>query len=576
MGCLFGYHGKNVRKAVDFTKSLDFKRLYTVKQKNLYIVFGGIPETCIINSNNNSGWAVLGLGVQLNENHSKIMNKKDWIQVIENFENLEKKINGHYILVKWKKKNLYFSSDPLGLRNLYYYSKKDEKVFSTRLDWIAKFKNDSSINFEAFGSSWLSYNNLSYDTIIKDIKSIGPGGKISLQEEKLKATREEWLPSFKSYDFLELENKLKSSLKVEPFEDKIITFGLSGGFDSRMLLSILFPTKPVNYKKPVWTVTIGEEKNPDVEIANRITENLHIPHNNLKEKAIYNEGYLSNLKSYISQSNVIEPASSYQGLRYFSCEYFKNKIFIDGAFGEIGRRKFYVRLLKFGRKGLKEKNPEIIYKYIEKQKSPIFKDRYTKEMKRGVLEQIEKLLERLPSVKDIGYVNLTDLLAIKTRPPNYSGVEQTRLDNILVSYIPFLQKEIIEQIFSLSPYWRENGRYFRRIVKKFRPELSKYPIVKGNNKVPFFLPSSMASAYGKLRKNLFPSQKNDKRIEFYYQIKQHILKIINSNDFKNFSPYHHKRIKNTIRDFYSGSYNNVNALDWWYTFEIWRRELGIG
>ncbi len=575
MGCLFGYYGKNVKKATKFVESLDIKPLHTLKRNNLFITFGGIPETCIVNVKKDSGWAVLGLGILSKENSSKIMNEKEWKQVLKDTKNLNKKINGHYILVKWGKNSLHFISDPLGLRTLYYYSKKEEKVFSTRLDWIANFKKSCSIDFETFGSSWLSYNNLSHNPIIKDIKSIGPGGKISITEGELKVTREEWFPSFKSYNFLELEKRLKSALNLEPFEDKILTLGLSGGFDSRMLLSVLFPSKPVNYKRPVWTVTLGEKGNPDVEIAKRITKDLQIPHKHLGKKITYDDEFLSNLHSYISQSNIIEPASSYQNLRYFSYEYFKNKIFIDGAFGGIARRAQHNRLLKFGYKGLKKKNPALIYKHIELQRGTIFRDKYMEKMKKGTFVQIGDLLERLPSVKEIGCENFVDLLTIKTRPPNYSSAEQTRLDNLLISYIPFLQIDVLDTVFSMNLYWRENGRYFRRIIRKFRPELAKYPVIKGNNQLPFILPTSASIAYVKLKNKLFSSYKKDFRIDFYHQYKNHILELLGSNDFKNFSPYNHKEIKSILKDFYSGATDNINKVDWWYTFEIWRRKLGI-
>jgi hypothetical protein len=575
MGCLFGYYGKNKNKAAKFAESLDIKKLYTLRKNKLFIVFGGIPETCIVNDNKESGWAVLGLGILLKDNYSKIMDKKEWEKVLNEEDRLNKKINGHYILVKWKNNNISFISDPLGVRNLYYSDEKAEKIFSTRLDWITKFKKNCSIDFETFGSSWLTYNNLSYNPIIKDVKSTGPGGKISVTDEKLKASREEWLPSFKNYDFLELEKRLNSILKPKPFEDKIFTFGLSGGFDSRTLLSILFPVTLLEYSN-IQTHTFGDKENLDVKIAKKITKDLTIPNNYLKEELIYDEKYISNLHSYISQNNIIEPGSSYLKLIYFSHEYFKNKVLIDGANGEIGRRKFLNRLVKFGHKGLKESNPDLIYKYIEISRGHIFRDKYMEKMKKGTLAQIEKLLIRLPSAKDIGVDNLADLFATKTRSPNYSGVEQARLDNMMVSYVPFLQKDIIDPIFSMNLYWRENGRYFSRIIKKFRPELTKYPLVKGNSKIPFFLSSSTASAYVKLKGKLFPSYKNDCRTKFYRNIKEYVLKTLDSNDFKNFSPYNHKKIKNIVKNFYSGSSNNINTLDWWYTFEIWRKELGIG
>ncbi|MEJ2307555.1 MAG: hypothetical protein P8Y30_08485 [candidate division WOR-3 bacterium] len=204
-----------------------------------------------------------------------------------------------------------------------------------------------------------------------------------------------------------------------------------------------------------------------------------------------------------------------------------------------------------------------------------YRDKYMKNMKKGTLAQIETLLKRLPSVKEIGCENFIDLLTVKTRPPNYTGVEQARLDNILFSYMTLLQKDVIDPIFSMSLYWRKNGRYFRRIIKKFRPELRKYSIPKGNNQVPYMIPTSVASGYVKLKNKIFKSHQSDYRTEFYQNIKEHVLMLIDSNDFKNFSPYNHKVIKNVVRDFYSGSLKNVNTLDWWYTFEIWRRELGI-
>jgi hypothetical protein len=575
MGWLFGYYGRNVKKAVKFTEFLDFKPMYTIKKSTLFIALGGIPETCIIHKNKESGWAVLGLGILLNENSIKIMNKEEWKRIINDEEKINKKLNGHYIIVKWKGNKLNFISDSLGLRTLYYYNEKGEKTFSTRLDWIVKFEEASSLDFETFGSTWLSYNNLSYNSIIKGIKRIEPGGRISVNKGKLNVKTEEWLPSFKSYNLIELEKRLKSILNPEPFNNKIFTFGLSGGLDSRTLLSILYPAKPINYISPIQTITLGEETDIDVKMAKRIIKDLHIPHKHLSKKTIYDDKYISDIHSYISEINMIEPASSYQKMGYFSYKYFNNKVFIDGAFGEIGRRKFFARLLKFGYKGLKEKNPNLVFKYIEYPKGLIFQDKYMEKMKRGTIVHIEELLERLPSVKDIGGGNLADLLAIKTRPPNYTGVEQTRLDNILISYIPFLQKDVLDTIFSMDLYWRENGRYFRRLIKKFRPELCKYPLVKGNSKISFLLPPIVASTYVKSKNKLFQNYRNDNRIEFYYKLKEQILKLLDSNDFKNFSPYNHRIIKNFVKDFYSGAYNNISKLDWWYTFEIWRRSLGV-
>ena len=577
MGSLFGYYGQKVKKTIDFIESLDIKPLHTIKAQKFFLALGGIPETCIVNKDKDSGWAVLGLGIILNNNRSKIMNKEDWQYIMKSNinEEINREVNGHYIIAKWQKNNINFISDPLGIRNLYYYNKNNEKVFSTRLDWITKFRKSCQIDFETFGSSWLSYNNLSYKPIVEDIESIGPGGKISIIDEKFNAEREEWLPSFKNYDFTELKKRLEAILHPHYFKDRILTFGLSGGFDSRILLSILFPSQQKIRRIPVDTFTIGEKGEPDVEIAKRITKDLQIPHIQLKEQTKYDITYLSDLKAYISQTNLVEPASTYQKLRHFSSEYFKNKIFIDGAFGGIGRRDQHKRLIKFGYKGLKKGNVELIYKHIKFSRGDIFLDEYMEKMKKGTFEQIEELLKNLPSVNDIGCETFVDLFTIKTRPPNYSGLEQTRLDSYLVSYIPFLQKDVLDPIFSLDLCWKENGRYFRKIIKELRPELSYYPIVKENTSLPFFIPTLTALQYVKIKNKLFPGYNKDLRIAFYKNIKEDIFQILNSNDFKNFSPYNHKEIKKKVQDFYSGSTNNINELDWWYTFEIWRKELGI-
>ncbi|MBI3005362.1 MAG: hypothetical protein HYY49_08085 [Ignavibacteriales bacterium] len=93
------------------------------------------------------------------------------------------------------------------------------------------------------------------------------------------------------------------------------------------------------------------------------------------------------------------------------------------------------------------------------------------EMTMGVTQQIQAVWDTMPSLKDISPENFLDLLAVRTRVPNWGGLDQSRLDAQVVNYMPFVQPSFLELVFSLTTNIRANGLLFRQTIKKLKPSL---------------------------------------------------------------------------------------------------------
>jgi hypothetical protein len=172
---------------------------------------------------------------------------------------------------------------------------------------------------------------------------------------------------------------------------------------------------------------------------------------------------------------------------------------IDGGMGEIARRQFMNRLLIRGRNALRKKDPHVISSYLRTQRASIFNPQVTSVMQNGAERQIEGLLGTLPSVEDIGEENFADLLIVRYRFPNYGGLDQSRMDGQILSYMPFAQPSFVRAAFATPLKLKRDAHLFRRLIDQYRPSLKKYPLVKGYTTYPYMLPAIPAMVWTKVK-----------------------------------------------------------------------------
>ena len=268
MSWIFGIIGNYSESDVKVFKSVHSKPMYKIETENIYLATGGLKDTCFYDSSNNNlqkkGWIVCGIGINYDGQDFSIMSNNDWESFLSKEEANINQLNGHFVGIKWNKEEVFCFTDQLGFRNLYLAKMKQFTAFSTRPDWITKIKRDCSIDFSEFGAQWLLINQLSPNSSLSGTIRLSQGGTATCTQESISFENNHWHPDM-ALEFPEedIYSLLESLMTFPTKTGKMVSLALSGGFDSRVLLSILLSS---TYKK-YCLHSFGDPENPDRRIA---------------------------------------------------------------------------------------------------------------------------------------------------------------------------------------------------------------------------------------------------------------------------------------------------------------------
>ena len=554
-------------------EKLHSKTLLKIALPNLYLAFGGIDETCIYevqNESQNKGWAVVGLGIHFSGSSTKIINKDGWRKILSSGTPQTDNLDGHFVALRWDDEKIEFFTDQLGLRTAYYGKCNNGICFSSRLDWVAKTTGLQEINKAALGGRWLLFNQLSYDSCVNGIERLGPSSHVIIKKGSVtEQISHPWLPEFGN----EIENKAKTTLEalvhVATNSNHLVSLGLSGGFDSRTLLAILMAIKDVKF----CVHTFGEPFDPDVILSENIAHEFKLDRQYFNDPIPDSEELISILQTFVAQNLLVEPVSSILRLRYYPLQHANGQMIIDGGFGEIARRQYLNRLVRLGQKALREGDIHRIFNLLRTQRADIFAREYTNEIEFAAHKSLETTLSAMPSVTEIGVENFADLLSVRTRVPNFGGPEQSRSDGFIVNFMPMVQPSFLRAAFCTNLHYRNNGRFYKEIIQTYEPRLKKFPLVKSGTTYPFGLPLPVAWALTKIKNKIVHPFSDHTPDRFLWQLKDYVLDIANSEETKNWHYYDKRKVPLLMEEYYKGDKRLVKFVDWWLTFEIWRRSL---
>jgi hypothetical protein len=558
-----------------FGEIFDYK--YETEKIKLYA--GSLSENLYFHKNKNDdkkGWVVAGIGLQSNIISTHILQKEEWKNILErdNKSEIIKNLDGHFIVVEWNGNSISFYSDVLGLRDIYVAQNRNIVLFSTNVVWLSKLLN-MEIDFSEFGSRWLLFNQISHRSIFKGIHRIvaGKSATISLNEKLLVDYSEfNWLPSNtrKQFGIEEYSSKLNSLININLPKEKHLSLSLSGGMDSRVILSFLLLNRHLTFD----THTFGNPAHPDSIIAKEITENLNIHHEQFNAAIPAADNIIEEIGKYTSETLVNNPASSFLQLRNYSFIFKRNVVLIDGGFGEIWRREFFYKLYLQGKNALLERNTKKIIPYLLLQRADIFTTEVIEQMMKGVDIQLNELFANLPNIEIDSLMNWLDLFAIKTRLTNYYAHEQTRLDNYLISVMPFIQPSMMKDLLNMEVYLRTNGKLFRKIIRNNAPILERFDLAKGKSTHPYFLSTFQSRLYGLVKEKLKLNKyhENDSHA-LLNSLKEYIYDIVYSKYIKETSYYDYLKIKKIVESYYKGDTTYAKSLDWWLSFELFRQNI---
>ncbi len=543
-----------------------------VKTNNLHMFSSKPNDTTFFNmtSDASTGFMVCGLGIKTVNDQINFMNTADWKGILNGSIENTRKLNGHFTGIKWTSGSTILFTDVLGLREMYLAEIDGTLIFSTHLNWITKISGYCDVDFKQFGAVWNSFNQISHKNVISKMQRLGPGSIAVLDNTTVHYDRKPWLPdSSLSASPEQLKDKINKFTLFPLANNRSISLGLSGGIDSRVLIKILSSQPNDN-----WSLhTFGDPGHPDIRIAGEICKKLH------KELVVLNTDLpdpnecVQWIKNHFGQNTVHMPASEIMRLRWYLPLRQQDKVVIDGGFGEIARRQYLNRLLLKGKKALINKDSETIANHLRHHRADIFNFDTKSEMEHGYYLQLDEYIGDSPDITKFGMENWVDLLAIRTRLSNWFGFAQACVDGLATNYMPFGQKDVINDILNLPLHLRKNGKLWRNMIKDSPMDLASFPLVKGTITYPFNISTLGALAWTSAKKMAGMYYRDFESVLFIDHMKECILDFVNSENVKSYPHYDYPSIKNMIDKYFAGEKQLARQIDWWLAFELWRRSL---
>ncbi len=488
-------------------------------------------------------------------------------------EILQGKFEGQYAAVYIANNKLTVINDRLGLRDVYYSRSSDAVIISTNPQYAAALLPAREIDMAAFGSRWLCFSQIDIRSVINGVSRLLPGERLSVEipTGKLHSEHTPWLPE-PITNATEVFTKRLHSLTTLPLRENIPTsLALSGGLDSRLLLSIYQTDKEFSSK--IRTFTFGEPDHPDSVIAQTITNDLSLPHRQLTFSDTRADSYISELQDFVFHSFGGRKASTILHFALFKQFTGKNSIIIDGVYAELYRRQFLNNLLLRGKQYILTHRYDKIFDFIRLQRADIFRDDVMNMFRRSAISELENVLSSFPSPKEFGIENWIELFSIRSHMPNSVGYEQTRIDNYTKSMMPFTYPSLLETMFSMQISERKKGRLFRRLIHNNFPALEKYPLVRADVTYPYSFSTIPAYMTMQIKRKLGLNYKDTSVTDFLDTLKEYSLDMLASRETREYPMYDLKKIDAIVQGYYSGNTQLASQLDWWLSFETWRRVL---
>jgi len=574
MSSLIGYIGKPSATITQKFASVSSKFQF-VYQKGLLTLLAdaSLPTTLHSAPSTSKNWVVVGTGLFTSPNDSRFMTAKDWEQLLDTENPLPRLLqqDGHFLLLSWDDNKMTVYTDATGLKSLYYFRIPGGILFSDSHDFLVRTVKPG-LNLSEFGSHWLLFNKISDKSIFSNVKRLVGGNSITITIEKsshITETGFQWIPSLTktSWSNNEYYQTLDSLVSVTS-SDKKKSLSLSGGMDSRVLLALMLKDP----RQQIHTHTFGESDASDYRIARKLADtfHFHIDHHFSGLTSI--DQALSHIRAYTNLTQVNNPASAFLQFQNYYLLDSTNYFIIDGGFGEIWRREFFVKLFLTGESAIQKRSLKDILPALRLHRADIFNGDAVKEMECGIASELNNLFDYLPSLSDVTFEDWLDIFAIKTRLLNYYANEQSVLDSIIQNVMPFASLKLLNNLCSIPVSKRKNGKLFREIIRMSKPELAEFRLAKNDLTVSFSASTLQLRILKKLSRFLKKSGGKRDAPKLLTLLKPYILDTLESADFKQYPYYNTDAIRDMADRFYETGTDYADELDWWLAFEVFRQE----
>jgi hypothetical protein len=561
-GAVGNFHTDEIRNTILSQNQLPLSNINIPGE--LIILAGGNSETLYTIQNDTITSAVAGIGIQRSNQSTRILSSEAWTSLLQtdipNFGDL----NGHFVAIRFKEGVLECFSDKVGLRTLYFAHTDNGWLFSTKLIWLCRFLPESHIDWNAFASKWLCLQQFSHKSLVHGTFKLPPNSSARIKQNKLIISSSPWIsvaPDTESAD-----NSIAILQSLLTVDQRNLKLGMSGGLDSRVLFSLL-----ASGKKNFSTYAFGDDDDPDVLYARKISRHGNIPFIELSSPFPSQDECLRLMNDYVAQTNLTAGAAASARLRHYPTLKENDSLMIDGGNGEIARRQFLQWILFRGKNDILHLQTEKLFPSVQFHRANIFKDELVSEMNNHAVQEFDQFLHSLPSPKEIGVENFLDLWVARTRLPLIACDEQARIDEHVLNFMPYTQPDFIQSVLNLPLRFRNNNRLYKFIIQKHFPSLTRFALVKNYITYPYRL-STLQSRVWTKAKMLIGSQYHEPTVfRFLDAIKEYVLDTVQSSSTENYAPYDYKNVLSIVTSYYNGDRRFADEVNWWIAFDVWRR-----
>jgi len=483
---------------------------------------------------------------------------------------LHQKLLGQYVAVRSAGDGLQIFTDANCLRSLFVYQQDDYVLFSSRLEGISDLVSGLTIDFERFGSHWLAHNQLSETFFIKGVSRLSGRPWLELRAGHQSAVQANFHDVGIDSGYSADDERPGSVEEVDPFVELTgllesykgpIRLALSGGIDSRLLLSLAHFSRTRDFGVITYETADGR----DAGIAQRLADVLAIPCERIPAQPLGNLIGSGIIERFARESFCISPLSAAAQLtnyrQIFDAD--SDTILMDGAFGEVGRTRFY-RKVEWLRRIRTIRQPQIddYVNALSFYRAGVFTEEVHRSMQEGFRADVDAFVSGLESPNQ---ARPEDLAGVRFRRSNFFGYAQAWIDNFGFNFMPFGQNCCISGILDIPVARRRGSAYFKGLVRKNAPAAAKIPLSKGPSMVPFALPAMLVPFYASMLRE------KRQHTSLWTEHRDYVYDTIQSSTTRSFGAYDMKKVDHLVSRLFSGRTELHSALDWFLSFELWRR-----
>lgn len=566
MSHVIGILGKNAKIYNKAASALMHKPFFVCNSDFELIISEQNSKNIIFNKSEKRILCFSGVPIISSENKYSVMDSRSIDEIDKIDHDFINKLNGHFCGFEYQVgKSIRLFNDLFSYKSLYYCLKDSVLIFSDRLDYVSKISGNNELNHSNCGSLWLLQNNFSQNSPFANISKLKPAEIIEFDFKELKSSRKEFNPN--TNDQIHPDEVLEQIIKMLRISTDSSTksIALSGGLDSRFLMSIL-----LNSKTGFSAFSLGNLSHPDNYVAKQICNDLNVEFKNYDPDYSFD---LDDLKRFAGATFLTFPISEYLQKKSYESVFDTFDIIFDGGIAEIARRGFYNNLMLRYRSGIKPEDSINLLKNLKYYHADIFSSEVNSRLESSAISDIENQLKSLP--QDLRFEDKLDLLALRVKLPNYAGIEQSRLDEYGINITPFVQVDFLKMIFQVQIEQKKNAKMFKNAISKYAPSLKEYPLVKGNLTIPYLLPTLAGKILGKTKKKLNLSFDDSSKHLFVSKMKEYTYDTINSAWAKSDNMMDRTKAQKIADEYYKGITKSFWEMDWLLTYLIFKESTNL-